>query len=265
MANLKQSIEVKNEEIKAKQELIDQWKDYKSEVQNAINSIKNANEDYMQYLGSIALDENSNFEAREANLAVFAENYKYYMDEIIAKNNELEEANSRITDSMTALSEIQSSVDSAAGIASGAIGNALEAISKMTIFNKFAGLRNFLSNDLLAGITGFSNGGTADYTGLAMLHGTKSEPELILNNADAAKLYNIIHDSSFTDMMMEKQYGHLIRSIPVNNNSSTSNTSNNININHMEVKANDPIQFHEQFQKELKQHYRFALSESLVR
>lgn len=265
MANLKQSIEVKNEEIKAKQELIDQWKDYKSEVQNAINSIKNANEDYMQYLGNIALDENSNFEAREANLAVFAENYKYYMDEIIAKNNELEEANSRITDSMTALSEIQSSVDSAAGIASGAIGNALEAISKMTIFNKFAGLGNFLSNGLLAGITGFSNGGTADYTGLAMLHGTKSEPELILNNADAAKLYNIIHDPSFTDMMMEKQYGNLIRSIPVNNNSSTSNTNNNINIDHMEVKANDPIQFHEQFQKELKQHYRFALSESLVR
>ena len=260
MANLKQSIEIKNEEIKAKQELIDQWKDYKSEVQNAINSIKNANEDYMQYLGSIALDENSNFEAREANLANFTQIYKSYIDEIIEKSSELEEANNRITESMASLSEIQLSVDSAADAASEAIRNALDTIAKMTLFNKFKGLGGFFY-DALGSLPGYSAGGTADYTGLAMLHGTKSKPELILNNADAAKLYNIIHDSSFTDMMMEKQYGHLIRSIPVNNNSSTSNS---ININHMEVKANDPIQFHEQFQKELKQHYRFALSESLV-
>lgn len=264
IANLKQSIEAKNEEIKAKQELIDQWKKYKSEVQNAISSIKNANEDYMQYLGNIALDENSSFEEREANLANFTQNYKSYLDEIIAKNYELEEANNSIAESMAALSEIQLSVDSAAGAASKSITNALEATAKMTIFDKFEGLGSFFY-DALGSLPGFSNGGTADYTGLAMLHGTKSNPELILNNADAAKLYNVIHDSSFTDMMTEKLYGNLIKSFPVNNNSSASNTNNSFNISHMEVKANDPIQFHEQFQKELKQHYRFALNESLVR
>ncbi len=264
IANLKQSIEAKNEEIKAKQELIDQWKKYKSEVQNAISSIKNANEDYMQYLGNIALDENSSFEEREANLANFTQNYKSYLDEIIAKNYELEEANNSIAESMAALSEIQLSVDSAAGAASKSITNALEAIAKMTIFDKFEGLGSFFY-DALGSLPGFSNGGTADYTGLAMLHGTKSNPELILNNADAAKLYNVIHDSSFTDMMTEKLYGNLIKSFPVNNNNSASNTNNSFNISHMEVKANDPVQFHEQFQKELKQHYGFALNESLVR
>lgn len=264
MANLKKSIEAKNEEIKAKQELIDQWKNYKSEVQNAVNDIKNANEDYMQYLDGIVFDENSSLEEREANLANFTANYKSYMDEIIAKNNELATATNQMNELANAMENVGSVdfggfVSGVQGFAEG-IKDALES-AITDLLSPGTGLLG--SINLGVGVPRFANGGVNDSTGLAMLHGTKSRPELVLNNTDAAKLYNILHDSSFTDMMMEKQYGHLIRSIPANHNS-TNNTSNTINIDHMEINTPDPLSFHDQFQKELKQHYRFALSESKV-
>lgn len=43
------------------------------------------------------------------------------------------------------------------------------------------------------GLRAFADGGIADYTGSAMLHGTKSKPELILNNRDAGYLYSVLH------------------------------------------------------------------------
>lgn len=265
MANLKKSIEAKNEEIKAKQELIDQWKNYKSEVQKAVNDIKNANEDYMQYLNEIVLDENSSLEEREANLANFTANYKSYMDEIIAKNNELATATNQMNELANAMENVGSVdfggfVSGVQGFAEG-IKDALES-AITDLLSPGTGLLGSIS--LGVRVPRFANGGVNDSTGLAMLHGTKSRPELVLNNTDAAKLYNILHDSSFTDMMMEKQYGHLLRNNPITNNNSTNNTSNTINIDHMEIKPPDPLSFHDQFQKELKQHYRFALSESKV-
>lgn len=265
MANLKKSIEAKNEEIKAKQELIDQWKNYKSEVQKAVNDIKNANEDYMQYLDGIVLDENSNLEEREANLANFTANYKSYMDEIIAKNNELATATNQMNELANAMENV-GSVDFG-GFVSGVQGfadsikDALEsAISEL--MSPGTGLLG--SINLGVGVPRFANGGVNDSTGLAMLHGTKSRPELVLNNTDAAKLYNILHDSSFTDMMMERNYSHLLRNNPITNNNSNTNTNNTVHIDHMEIKTPDPLSFHDQFQKELKQHYRFALGESKV-
>lgn len=265
MANLKKSIEAKNEEIKAKQELIDQWKNYKSEVQKAVNDIKNANEDYMQYLDGIVLDENSSLEEREANLANFTANYKSYMDEIIAKNNELATATNQMNELANAMENV-GSIDFG-GFVSGVKGfadsikDALESAIN-DLLSPGTGLLG--SINLGVGVPRFANGGVNDSTGLAMLHGTKSRPELVLNNTDAAKLYNILHDSSFTDMMMERNYGHLLRNNPITNHNSTNNTSNTINIDHMEIRTPDPLSFHDQFQKELKQHYRFALSESKV-
>ena len=267
MANLKKSIEAKNEEIKAKQELIDQWKNYKSEVQKAVNDIKNANEDYMQYLDGIVLDENSSLEEREANLANFTANYKSYMDEIIAKNNELEATTNQINEFANAterLGEMQSNVNEYANHVGESVKNALSSFAELFSSNDDSGYQGGQMAALIRKLRGYSEGGIADYTGLAMLHGTKSRPELVLNNTDAAKLYDMIHDSSFVDMMMEKQYGHLIKSIPANHNS-TNNTNTSINIDHMEIRTPDPLSFHDQFQKELKQHYRFALSESKVR
>lgn len=43
------------------------------------------------------------------------------------------------------------------------------------------------------GVRAYAEGGIADYTGVAMLHGTKSKPELVLNNGDAGYLYSVLH------------------------------------------------------------------------
>lgn len=44
---------------------------------------------------------------------------------------------------------------------------------------------------------GYSNGGIIDYTGLAQMHGTKAKPEIVLNNNQAASLYNMIKTMSY--------------------------------------------------------------------
>ena len=41
----------------------------------------------------------------------------------------------------------------------------------------------------------YSTGGVADYTGLAKLHGSHANPEVVFNSADAAKLYHLVHNT----------------------------------------------------------------------
>lgn len=48
------------------------------------------------------------------------------------------------------------------------------------------------------GVRAYADGGLADYTGIAMIHGSKSRPELVLNNADAGYLYSMLHGRQFT-------------------------------------------------------------------
>ena len=41
---------------------------------------------------------------------------------------------------------------------------------------------------------GFADGGVVSFTGQTMVHGTPSSPEVVFNAADAAKLYDIVHN-----------------------------------------------------------------------
>lgn len=41
----------------------------------------------------------------------------------------------------------------------------------------------------------FSEGGVVDYEGIALVHGKSTRPEMVLNNADTSKLYNLIHNT----------------------------------------------------------------------
>lgn len=50
-------------------------------------------------------------------------------------------------------------------------------------------------------LKGYSSGGVADYSGLAMLHGTKSNSETIFNATDSKKLYDVIHNNNTPDLM----------------------------------------------------------------
>lgn len=48
----------------------------------------------------------------------------------------------------------------------------------------------------LKDLQAYSKGGVANYTGLAMLHGTNSKSETIFNATDSKKLYDLVHNSS---------------------------------------------------------------------
>ena len=54
------------------------------------------------------------------------------------------------------------------------------------------------------GVPGYSSGGVADYTGQAMLHGSRTSPEVIFNATDASKLYDIIHNGNPQNALFEQ-------------------------------------------------------------
>ena len=58
--------------------------------------------------------------------------------------------------------------------------------------NSSAGNKIWAENQL-KDLYGYAEGGVATYTGLAKLHGTPNNPEVIFNAKDAQKLYDLIH------------------------------------------------------------------------
>lgn len=57
-----------------------------------------------------------------------------------------------------------------------------------------AGQKTWASNQLKDLYNAYANGGVADYTGLAQMHGTPNHSEVIFNAEDARKLYDTIHN-----------------------------------------------------------------------
>lgn len=72
-------------------------------------------------------------------------------------------------------------------------------------------------------LRGYADGGVANFTGLARLHGTPDKPETIFNSVDSAKLYSLIHN---TPNLTELVYHDLISSARTGNITST----NGVNI-----------------------------------
>ena len=65
------------------------------------------------------------------------------------------------------------------------IKNAVESI-------KNNGISAHVSGRARGGLVGFSSGGVDDFTSLVQVHGTKSRPELVLNNSQSAALFKYI-------------------------------------------------------------------------
>lgn len=84
------AIQAKDAEIKSKSEQIKKWKEYKTEVQNAAEAIKNANDGYLSQLSTIELDETSSLERRQTNLDTFKTAYADALQTAIDKQRELD-------------------------------------------------------------------------------------------------------------------------------------------------------------------------------
>lgn len=270
LAMTKASIEAKDAEIKAKQEQIDAWNQYKTDVQQAAQDIKNANEDYMNYINSVVLpDEANNFVQREINLWNFKENYKAYMDEIASKQAELDS----VADSLTNLQDIANGFDLGDLISNlermtDQFGNALLTVDEFEKMwedtyekQKRMGMINSASAAYVMG--SHSEGGVADYTGLAMLHGTKQKSETIFNANDSAKLYDLVHNTPNIMADMVSKAVKISRPT-IANNSTTNNPI--FNIQRMEINGvQNPKEFTEAFNKNIEAYWKTKLTENRVK
>lgn len=111
----------------------------------------------------------------------------------------------------------------------GAIEAAEEAVQKYGSFDlAYAALSNNRT------LNGYADGGVASYTGLAMLHG-KSGAEMILNNADVAKVYEYIHSTPSIVSDMVKSVASFVKGGSFGGifaNGGTLNNSFVVNISH---------------------------------
>ncbi len=275
LAMTKASIEAKDAEIKAKQEQIDAWNLYKTNVQQAAQDAKNANEDYMNYIDDVILpNEANNFVQREINLWNFKENYKAYMDEIASKQAELDS----VADSLTNLQDIANSFDT--DNFNSNLERMTSNLERMTSnLEHMNSLEHMTSNmehttdqygpNVMADMVKrlqrrrYSEGGVADYTGLAMLHGTKQKSETIFNANDSAKLYDLVHNTPNIMADMVSKAVKISRPTIAN-----SNTTNNpiFNIQRMEINGvQNPKEFTEAFNRNIEAYWKTKLTENRVK
>ena len=108
-----------------------------------------------------------------------------------------------------------------------------------------------------------SEGGVADYTGLAMLHGTKQKSETIFNANDSAKLYDMIHNTPNIMADMVSKAVKISRPT-IANNSTTNNPI--FNIQRMEINGvQNPKEFTEAFNKNIEAYWKTKLTENRVK
>lgn len=127
--------------------------------------------------------------------------------------------------------------------------------------NKMAGSGIAHGAMYLAGLGSFANGGTIDYTGLAMVHGSKSNSETAFNATDSKKLYDMVHNTPNLIASIVKQSGQLGGFNPSNitNRNSTNNSSINVNIG--QVVANNPAELTRNLDTHLDGYFRRKLTQ----
>lgn len=266
-----ESIKAKDAEIAAKKKQVDAWKEYKTEVTTAVTEIKNANEEYMGQIGSIELAETSSLEERQAAFEKFKENVAGYVNDIANKQTELDRLKD-LQDELGGEIHYDITVDgvdelkqaAAAGAVVAATGGAMAGIGGvMAIANNPI---SQTANDVVDAISqimnrlnGYSQGGVADYTGIAMLHGRKNAPETIFNAKDSAKLYDMVHNTPnlIANAMTEAQR---LAGFKLNNNTNTNNS--NVNVSIGAIYANNPTELTQGLDKQLDQYFKNKLTQN---
>ena len=259
ISSLKSSIAEREKQIKAIDSEIKKWNDYKNEVTKTANSIKNSFDDANRYLYTAMVNENSTLQERQNNMNNFANNYRNAIQSITDKQGEvdrLQQALNKLNDTKVNLDVNASNIQSAA--------EALErAASKM--WQTTYDLGRTMADSVFAKIPIFgshANGGVVDYTGTAMMHGTKQKSEVVFNAADASKLYQYIHTTPNLIASAISNAGRL--NMAMNRNSSISN-NNGVTISHMTVVANNPTEFSRAFQREMTNYLDLSFMASKVK
>lgn len=255
-----ESIKAKEADIKAKKEQIDIWKKYKSEVEKTAEAIKAANEDYMDYLNSVSLSEQSTYADRQANLQNFASRYSSCISQIKSYQQELDNMNVGLyidTNIGEVADEMANFIDT--------YRDAIEAMQKALDESETGyGVVNSAWDAMLAKAAnemrkrGYSQGGVVDYTGVAMLHGRKNAPETIFNAKDSAKLYEMVHNTPNL-MASAMTEANKIAGFKLGN---TNTNNSSVNISSINVYANNPSELARGLDKQLDQYFRSKLTQN---
>ena len=264
-----EAIDAKNKEIDAKKTQIQTWKDYKTEIKNAVTEIKQANEDYMKKIGDIKLDEASNLETRQIAFENFKDKVTGYIDDIGAKQTEID----TVTSKLEGLQDKKITID--VEVNNGDLDSLIKEYAKLADISMAAAWGKYLfkygdqlsdeerKNALMkyahystnGYYDSFDKGGTIGYTGLAMVHGTPQQNETIFNATDSAKLYNYIHSTPnlIADAFNQatKLSGFKLASNEVSNNS-------NVSFYIDKIVTDNPVDF----ERQLDKYYRTKLTQS---
>lgn len=286
IADLQNSINAKEQEIESKKTQISEWNDYKDQLNGYVDSVSQAWSDYVTNLDTVVLDENSTFEQRQNNLEVFKSNYGNLVDEIMSKQDEMSNLTSELEEHQSRLNEIQeqqnsinfqqdSSVydrinelhthyqqekDRWDYYNSLGINSEVDAENINEIASRMRGLRDQLRelySSLGIQYDAYATGGVNTKTGFAWLDGTPNKPELVLNNTDTTKLYNLLHTLS-VDQLKQKFHFDAFSNPPkslnamANNTSAVNNNNNSQNIIlnfYGNIETNSPADFMQQMNR----------------
>lgn len=239
IANLKASIEAKDEEIKKISDEISAYNDYKTAVQKNLTEAKNELKNYKEAVSTIKTDiltdQNELAENAETNCRKIGDAY-YQMQDKIWENS----------------GKIQTWYDD--------VGNAAERLRhRLEESSTGFGIVNSAWDERL--IRGYANGGTVDYTGLAMVHGSHSSAETTFNASDSKKLYDLVHQTPNLLADVAKQ---ATQAKGISNITNSNTNSNKVDIHIGQVVANNPQQFTQGLDRELETYFRRKLTESYV-
>jgi len=262
-----EAIKAKDAEIKSKQEQINSWKNYKKQVEDAVSALKTKNGEYVQYLDTVKVDENSTLEQRTSNFETFKNKISGLVDDIGRKQSVIDSLSSALDNLSGGDYDINffvSGLDNlreARDILDDMAIKSMEVITSQEMVERVLGGEMSLTDAVKAmregKIRGYSSGGVVDETGIAMLHGRKNAPELILNARDSAKLYSLIHNTPnlIANTMLE---ANKLAGFKLNNN----NNNSGVSIGAINVYANNPRELTRNLDKEFDQYFRNKLTES---
>lgn len=269
-----EAIKAKDAEIKAKQEQIDSWKKYKTNVQDAVKDIKTAQEGYMSVVRELDETEPLTLENRGRAFDTFKTKVTGAIETITAKQGEVDRLTSSFdgltgdygisfsiagVDQLQQATELAERLAVATSLANGTFhaNNISDIVKAMGLGYTDADLVNSWIKELIQGE--HAKGGVADYTGLAMLHGTKQKSETIFNANDSAKLYDMVHNTPnlMADMLNQATK---LSGFKLSSNENTNNSS--VSIGAINVYANNPTELTQGLDKTLDRYFRTKLTQS---
>ena len=262
----KEAIDAKNKEIEAKKQQITVWKDYKTQVSNAVTELQRQQEDYYNLIGKIELTEKSSLVERENAFGTFVSNITGIIEQIGQKQNILD----NVTSTLDSLGDKSFSVDfsvigmellrEAQEIIDGYSGRVLKVLSAGEVFRIMKDQNFDNIGDVVKYLRegGLSEGGVTDYTGLVQIHGRKNAPEVTFNTNDAKKLYEYVHHSP--NLMADTIKRATSLSGFKLSNSNNSRTSS-VNIGAINVYANNFEELDRGLDRHLDQYFRNKLTE----